>query len=57
MKFIVNRLKEASTWAGISALLLGNALVMGEEYQALLGGLATITGVIAVLLKDQNNVD
>jgi hypothetical protein len=52
MKIILARLKEPSTWAGISGLLLANALIMGDQYQPILGACAIITGVVAVLLRD-----
>lgn len=52
MKAIVHRLQEASTWGGISALFLANALVMGPEYQSLLGACAMVSGVVAIILKD-----
>lgn len=52
MKMIKARLLEASTWGGISALLLANTVLLGDEYRQILGILALITGSIAVLLKD-----
>lgn len=57
MKIILSRLQEASTWAGISGLFLANAMIMGDEYQKMLGALAMISGVIAVILRDHGHVD
>lgn len=52
MKAIANRLREPSTWAGISGLLLANAMVMGDDHQPVLGGLAIAAGLVAIILKD-----
>lgn len=52
MKIIVNRLREPSTWAGISGLFLANAMVMGDDHQPILGGLAIAAGLVAIILKD-----
>lgn len=52
MKVIAQRLSEASTWAGISALFMANTVLLGEEYKTLLGSCAIVCGVIAVILKD-----
>lgn len=55
MKMIKARLLEASTWGGISALLLANTILLGEEYKQILGTLALLAGAIAVVLKDPNS--
>ena len=52
LKTILARLAEPSTWAGISGLFMANTLLMGDEYRTLLGALAMVSGVIAVVLKD-----
>lgn len=57
MKIIVSRLKEASTWAGISALFLANAMIMGEQYQPMLGACALLSGLAAVLLREKGHHD
>lgn len=55
MKLIVSRLQEGSTWAGISALFLANAMIMGSEYQTMLGACALVSGAVAIILKDPNH--
>lgn len=57
LKIIISRLKEASTWAGISALFLANALIMGGDYQPLLGACGLVSGCFAIVLREKGHVD
>lgn len=52
VQFILSRLKEPSTYAGLSgvALALG---VSGELYNAVAGAIAGVAGLVAVLLSDK----
>lgn len=52
-KFILNRLKEPSTYAGLSGIALALG-VSGDLYTAASAALAGVAGLIAVLLSDQN---
>lgn len=52
-KIMRSRLTEGSSWAAISTLLLASTMVMGDEYQHILGGLGIGAGVVAILLPDR----
>jgi len=53
-QYIIDRLKEASTWRGIVALITAAGVALTPEQQAAIvsAGLAVI-GLIGVLLGDQ----
>lgn len=51
-KFILARLKEPSTFAGMSGIALALGM-SGELYHALAGAIAGIAGLVAVLLSDK----
>lgn len=50
--FVLNRLKEPSTYAGLSGLALALG-VSGELYSAASAAIAGVAGLIAVLLSDK----
>ncbi len=53
-KYILDRLREPSTWAGIAALgaVFGiEAVIINSVAQAVMG----VAGVAAILLKEQGN--
>jgi hypothetical protein len=50
--FVLSRLKEPSTYAGLSGLALALG-VSGELYNAVAGALAGVAGLIAVLLAEK----
>jgi hypothetical protein len=50
--FILDRLKEPSTYAGLSGIALALG-VSGDLYQAVSVALAGVAGLIAVLLSDK----
>ena len=52
VQFILSRLKEPSTYAGLSGLALALG-VSGELYNAVAGALAGVAGLIAVLLVEK----
>jgi hypothetical protein len=52
VNFVLNRLKEPSTYAGLSGLALALG-VSGELYAAASTALAGVAGLIAVLLSDK----
>lgn len=51
VNFVLARLKEPSTYAGLSGLALALG-VSGELYSAASAALAAVAGLIAVLLAD-----
>jgi len=55
MKFILERLKEKSTWAGIVAVLVAFGLVDldAEKAQAIASVGAAVIGLILVFMKDR----
>lgn len=54
MKFILERLKEPSTFAGIAAFLAGFGLLglTESDWNQILGAVAAFAGAAAVLLKE-----
>lgn len=58
MRFILNRLKERSTWVGIFALLatFGVLHLSPEKTDALLTAIPAIVGVILVFWPDKKTV-
>ena len=52
VNFVLNRLKEPSTYAGLSGLALALG-VSGELYDAAAVAIAGVAGLIAVLLSDK----
>jgi hypothetical protein len=51
VNFVLSRLKEPSTYAGLSGLALALG-VSGELYSAASAALAAVAGLIAVVLAD-----
>jgi hypothetical protein len=54
MNFILKRLKEPSTYAGIAAFLAGFGLLglTEQDWNQLFGALAALAGVIAIFVKE-----
>ena len=52
VQFILSRLKEPSTFAGLSGLALALG-ISGELYNAAAGAIAGIAGLVAVLLMEK----
>lgn len=52
VQFIISRLKEPSTFAGLSGIALALG-VSGELYNAAAGAIAGVAGLIAVLMSDK----
>ena len=52
VQFILSRLKEPSTFAGLSGIALALG-VSGELYNAAAGAIAGIAGLVAVLMSDK----
>ena len=52
VQFILSRLKEPSTFAGLSGIALALG-VSGELYNAAAGAIAGVAGLIAVLMADK----
>lgn len=52
INFVLNRLKEPSTYAGLSGLALALG-VSGELYDAAAAAIAGVAGLVAVLLADK----
>lgn len=50
--FILSRLKEPSTFAGLSGIALALGM-SGELYNAVAGAIAGVAGLVAVLLADK----
>lgn len=54
--WFVNRIKEASTWAGLAGIAQGLAAVL-PAHAAVLHGLTVVAGGIAVMVKDSGAND
>ena len=56
MNYIIERLKEASTWRGIMAFITGIGIAISPELQAqiITLGLAAM-GMVGMVAKDKNN--
>lgn len=54
MNFIIKRLKEPSTYAGIAAFLAGFGLLglTEHDWNQIFGALAALAGVIAIFVKE-----
>ena len=52
VNFVLSRLREPSTYAGLSALALALG-VSGELYSAASAALAAVAGLVAVVLGEQ----
>lgn len=53
VNFIISRLKEPSTYAGLSGLALALG-VSGELYSAIAAALAGVAGLVAVILSEKS---
>lgn len=51
MEYLIERLKEPSTWAGFSVLLQMLGITVGEQELALIGG--GISAALAVILRER----
>lgn len=56
MDFIIKRLKEPSTYAGIAAFLAGFGLLglTEQDWNQIFGALAAVAGVVAIFVKEQS---
>lgn len=52
VQFILSRLKEPSTFAGLSGIALALG-VSGELYNAVAGAVAGVAGLVAVILAEK----
>lgn len=52
VQFILSRLKEPSTFAGLSGIALALGM-SGELYNAVAGAIAGVAGLVAVLLAEK----
>jgi hypothetical protein len=53
MKWLANRLREPSTWAGFAALIPSVLTLMANPTPAAIGGV--VAGTAAVLMKEKAN--
>ncbi|MGB0084223.1 MAG: hypothetical protein WBP94_02460 [Rhodomicrobiaceae bacterium] len=55
MDFIIKRLQEPSTYAGIAAFLAGFGLLglTEQDWNQIFGALAALAGVVAIFVKEQ----
>jgi hypothetical protein len=56
MDFIIKRLQEASTYAGIAAFLAGFGLLglTEQDWNQIFGAVAAFAGVIAIFVKEKS---
>lgn len=56
MKYIIDRLREPSTFAGIAAFLAGFGLLglTEQDWNQIFGAVASLAGVAAIFLKDSS---
>ena len=45
MKYIIDRMLEPSTWAGIAAVAVGASVVMDQAWVMIIGGVAALGAV------------
>jgi hypothetical protein len=55
MSFIIKRLQEPSTYAGIAAFLAGFGLLglTEQDWNTILGSVAALAGVVAIFLQEK----
>lgn len=55
MEWVISRLKEKSTWAGIIGLVVGTGVVAisPEQQEAILTAIAAITSAVLVFVKEE----
>ena len=55
MNFIIKRLKEPSTYAGIAAFMAGFGLLglTEQDWNQIFGAVAALAGVIAIFVKEE----
>jgi hypothetical protein len=55
MSFIIKRLQEPSTYAGIAAFLAGFGLLglTEHDWNTILGSVAALAGVVAIFLREK----
>ena len=55
MSFIIKRLQEPSTYAGIAAFLAGFGLLglTEQDWNTILGSVAALAGVVAIFLREK----
>jgi len=51
--FIINRLREPSTWAGLSAALVGAAHLAPALADPIAGAAAAVAGLVAAVLQEK----
>lgn len=56
VQFILSRLKEPSTFAGLSGIALALG-VSGELYNAAAAAIAGVAGLVAVIMADKSNAE
>ncbi len=56
VQFILSRLKEPSTFAGMSGIALALG-VSGELYNAAAAAIAGVAGLVAVIMADKSNAE
>ncbi len=57
MDFIIKRLQEPSTYAGIAAFLAGFGLLglTEQDWNQVLGAMAAVAGAIAIFVREKPN--
>ena len=55
MSFIIKRLQEPSTYAGIAALLTGFSLLglTEQDWNQVFGAIAAVAGVVAIFVREK----
>ena len=55
MNFIIKRLQEPSTYAGIAAFLAGFGLLglTEQDWNTILGSVAALAGVLAIFIREK----
>lgn len=55
MSFIIKRLQEPSTYAGIAAFLTGFGLLglTEQDWNTILGAVAALAGVVAIFVREK----
>ena len=52
MSWITNRIKEMSSWSGVSLIALGLLIILGGPFVKIAAYAAVVWGVISIIKKD-----
>lgn len=57
LKVVISRMQECSTWNAIGGAFATNALLLGPEYEKMLGACALVSFLVAAALREHGHDD